>query len=71
MSRQQQRRELFAAAFTDMPLWETWQDERPASTADDPERTKLVGNFTGISRAKRREMAREFSRRQWRERLVA
>lgn len=70
MSRQQQRRELFTAAFADMPLWETWQDERSAPTETDPERTKLVGNFTGIGRAKRREMARKFSKRQWRGRTA-
>lgn len=68
MNRQQTRHALFTAAFTEMPLWETWEDTRPDPTEDEPDRTKQVRNFRGISRRQRRSMARDFAKRQWRER---
>jgi len=67
ISRQQHRRELFAAAFAEMPLWETWTDERPDPTEEEPDRTKPYQNFAGISRRQRRSMARDFAKRQWKE----
>lgn len=70
MTRQQTRRTAFLEAFAAMPLWETWQDEKPAPTADDPDRTKLVGNFKAISRQVRRAMAREFSKTEWKRRTA-
>lgn len=67
VSRQQDRHARFRAAFAEMPLWEVWEDERPAPTDTDPDATKLVRNCAGISRTVRRDMARKFSVKQWKE----
>lgn len=66
-ARQQERRTRFQQLFPQMPLWEVWQEERPAPTEADPDRTRMIGHCKSISRSVRRDMARKRSKREYRQ----
>lgn len=70
MSGRTERRNMFASFFASMPLWETWSDERPAPTKNDPNAVRVVNHCKSIPRRVRRDMARLRAKRTWQSRRL-
>ena len=69
ISRQVDRRELFKAALVQMPYDAVWETEERSGTVtiDGVTGKRLrTGNFKAIPRRQRRSMARDLSKRQYR-----